>query len=171
MTLKILYLTLLLLFLIHHQQKQINASHFRGGTISWSPVNPNTTTTPIPAYIEVAITTRFFWAISTATACDSTLEIAAHALIGDNTSITPLTGPASWSINSQVNCYDFSLVDGWSAGVRTQYANVSTSLDVIANYTSCCWVTGVTSVSGSTSWSLPFTINVQGICYVREICK
>ncbi len=99
MTLKILYLTLLL-FLIHHKLKQINASHFRGGTISWSPVNPNTTTTPIPAYIEVAITTRFFWAISTATACDSTPEIAAHALIGDSTSITPLTGHASWSIKS-----------------------------------------------------------------------
>jgi hypothetical protein len=163
MTLKILYLTLIVLT---HHQKQINASHFRGGTISWSPVNRNAidnTKTSLPAYVEVAITTRFFWAISTATACDSTPEIAAHALIGDSTSITPLTGPASWSINSQVNCYDFSLADAWSAGVRTQYANVSTGLDVIANYTSCCWVTGVTSVSGSTSWSLPFTINVQGM--------
>ena len=136
------------------------SSHFRGGTISWSPVNKSAS--PSAPYVEVAITTRFFWAISAAPACDSTPEIAAHALIGDSTSITPLTGPASWYINSQVNCYDFSLVDEWSAGVRTQIVNVSTQVEVVANYASCCWVTGVTSVSGSTSWSLPFTINLKG---------
>ena len=136
------------------------SDHFRGGTISWSPVNP--AASPSATYVEVAITTRFFWAISRATACDSTSELAAHPLIGDDKSITPLTGPASWYINSQVNCYDFSIIDAWSAGVRTQIANVSTQVEVVANYTSCCWVTGVTSVSGSTSWSLPFTINLKG---------
>jgi hypothetical protein len=136
------------------------SSHFRGGTISWSPVN--SAASPFAPYVEVAITTRFFWSISVAPACDSTSEIAAHALIGDSTSITPLTGPASWSINSQVNCYYFSLADAWSAGVRTQIVNVSTQVEVVANYTGCCLVTGVTSVSGSTSWSLPFAINLKG---------
>jgi hypothetical protein len=152
----------LLFFLLFTLQiiNETMSSHFRGGTISWSPVNP--TASPSATYVEVAITTRFFWAIATQPACDSTPEIADHALIGDNTSITPLTGPASWYINSQVNCYDLSLSDGWSAGVRTQIVNVSTQVEVIANYTSCCWVTGVTSVSGSTSWSLPFTINLKG---------
>jgi hypothetical protein len=136
------------------------SSHFRGGTISWSPVNPAASTSA--TYVEVAITTRFFWTISRTPACDSTPEIADHALIGDNTSITPLTGPASWFINSQVNCYDLSLSDGWSAGVRTQIVNVSTQVEVVANYTGCCLVNGVTNVKGSTSWSLPFTINLKG---------
>jgi hypothetical protein len=153
---KSLFFVLVLLKIINETM----SSHFRGGAISWSPVNKSAS--PSATYVEVAITTRFFWAIATQPLCDSMPEIAAQALIGDNTSITPLTGPASWSINSQVNCYDFSLIDGWSAGVRTQIVNVSTKVEVVANYTSCCWVTGVTSVSGSTSWSLPFTINLKG---------
>jgi len=154
---------LIALFAILLNKRDVNTSHFRGGTISWAPVDPDVIySTPMPSYVEVAITTRFFWAISTAPLCDTTPEIAAHALIGDSTSITPLTGPASWFINSQVNCYDFSVTDGWSAGVRTQIVNVSTAVEVISNYTSCCWVTGVTSVSGSTSWSLPFTIDLRG---------
>jgi len=158
------------LFFVFVLLKIINeamSSHFRGGTIGWSPVNP--AASPSATYVEVAITTRFFWAISVATACDSTPEIAAHALIGDSTSITPLTGPASWSINSQVNCYDFSLADDWSAGVRTQIVNVSTQVEVVAKYTGCCLVLGVTSVSGSDRWSLPFIINLTSRRLIRFI--
>ncbi len=103
--------SLFFLLFILQVLKETLSSHFRGGTISWSPVNLSAS--PFAAYVEVAITTRFFWSISTTPACDSTPEIAAHALIGDRTSIKPLTGPASWSINSQVNCYDFSLADAW----------------------------------------------------------
>jgi hypothetical protein len=136
------------------------SSHFRGGTISWSPVNKSAS--PSATYVEVAITTRFFWTISITPECDTTSEKDAHPLIGDTTSITPLNGPASWSISSEVYCYDFSLVDDWSAGVRTQIVNVSTQVEVVANYADCCWVTGVTSVSGSNRWSLLFTINLKG---------
>jgi hypothetical protein len=158
------------LFLLLFTLQIINeamSNHFKGGSISWSPVNKSAS--PSATYVEVAITTRFFLTIAVAPLCDSTPEIAAHALIGDSTSITPLTGPASWSINSQVNCYDFSLIDGWSAGVRAQIVNVSTQVEIVANYTGCCLVLGVTSVSGSDRWSLPFIINLTSRRLIRFI--
>ena len=144
--------------LVLFQTEKSESSHFRGGTISWAPVNPNVKF-PI-SQVEVAITTRFFWSIASQPQCDTSAEVLAGNLIGDNTAITPLTGP-TWSINSQTNCKDFSLTDQWSEGVRTQIVNVTTSMEVVSNYTSCCWITGITSVSMSTSWSLPFTINVK----------
>ena len=150
-------MNLLAIFLPFLLIKLSDQSHFRGGAISWKPVKSNIAF-PV-SQVEVFITTRFFWRISSPL-CDSVTGVTSSNLIGDNISITPYNGNP-WSINSQVNCYDFSTTDQWSAGIRTQKVNITTSLAVSASFTSCCWVNGISSVSGSTSWNLTFTIDLK----------
>ena len=87
--------------------KLSDQSHFRGGAISWKPVKPDITF-PI-SQVEVLITTRFFWQLSSPL-CDSTAGVTSSNLIGDDTDILPSNGNA-WSINSETNCYDFSIAD------------------------------------------------------------
>ena len=150
-------MSLAFIFLALIAFKQSSASHFRGGAITWAPVNPNIAF-PV-SQVEVYITTRFFWKL-VSTQCDSSACIAAGNLIGDNASISPYNGN-SWSITSQTRCYDYSTADQWMAGVFTQKVNVTTSMAVGASFASCCWVTGIKSVSGSTNWNLTFVIDLK----------
>ena len=59
-----------------------NQSHFRGGSIMWQPVNPNI---KFPVnYVEVLITTRFYWDLNRfAPLCNSIVGITNGNLIGD----------------------------------------------------------------------------------------
>ena len=149
-----MFLTLVFVFIA---LKQGETSHFRGGTISWAPVNPNITF-PV-SQVEVYITTRFFWKL-VSTQCDSSACIAAGNLIGDTGTISPINGNA-WSIDSQTNCYDYSLADGWMEGVNTQIVNITTAMAVSASFASCCWVNGIISVLNSTNWNLTFVIDLK----------
>ena len=45
--------------------------------------------------------------------------------------------------------------------MRTQIVNITTSLVVKASFESCCWVDGITTVSGSDTWDLSFTIDLK----------
>ena len=149
-----MFLTLVFVFIA---LKQGETSHFRGGTISWAPVNPNITF-PV-SQVEVYITTRFFWKL-VSTQCDSSACITAGNPIGDNGTISPYNGNP-WSIDAQTKCYGYSIQDQWMEGVNTQKVNVTTAMAVSASFASCCWVTGITSVSGSTNWNLTFVIDLK----------
>ena len=155
------YISLALLFVVVcMKKKECEASHFRGGTISWAPVNP-IVSFPLPTEVEVAITTRFFWNLNTYIGlCDSSACVANATLFGDNTFITPNNGPY-WSISALTNCYDFNVVDTWAAGVRTQIVNVTTSQVVSASFTSCCWIANIVSLTGLSSWNLTFFMDLR----------
>ena len=131
-------------------------SHFRGGSISWKHVNA--TNTNNQTRVEVAINTRFFWDYNVyRSLCSSSSHYG--ILFGGKTLILPIND--NWSINSQVNCYEFSILDAWSAGNRTQYVNIATSVQVKARFSSCCWISGIKSVSNSLSWFMDFTIDLK----------
>ena len=71
------YLRLVLLLLFINSSEQ---SHFRGGTISYAPVNPYDT----GSSVQIAITTRFFWNINTFAACNQASDVPVGALFGDS---------------------------------------------------------------------------------------
>ena len=118
-------IVLFLLFL-----KKIESAHFRGGTISWVPVNPYCTS----ASCQVSITTRFYY-IYGRFACNSPSQIGTTNQLGDGYSITSLNGP-SWSIAANVYCTGFSIADQWQGGSRVQTATVISSYAVTARFTS-----------------------------------
>ena len=138
---------------------KIRSDHFRGGVISWKPVDP-LTTFPV-SNVNVLVTIRLFWKLSTfSPLCDSSDDITNSNLFGDSSYLVSKNGP-SWSLGTQVNCYNYSETDQWSAGERTHTVSITTAYDVNAAFDSCCWIGGITSVSGSTSWSLNVKINLQ----------
>ena len=99
-------------------QNLAHASHFRGGYISWAPVNPSVTF-PVDK-VDVLITTRFYWIMDGADGqCSSNADIAAQNLIGDTDFIYSENGD-SWSVSTRTKCSDFSVSDGWSGGIRSK---------------------------------------------------
>ena len=139
--------------------KQCESNHFRGGSISWAPVDAGVT---FPAsQVEVSVTTRFFWEITSfSTLCDSSASVAAGALFGDNSFINPNNGDP-WSLSTLTNCFAFNADDKWSEGVRTQKVYITTTEAISASFASCCWITGIVSVSGRDTWNLTFVMDLR----------
>ena len=119
-----LRIVLFLLFL-----NKIESAHFRGGTISWVPVDPYCTS----ASCQVSITTRFYY-IYGRFSCSSPSQIGTTSQLGDGLSIKSLNGPA-WSISANVYCTGFSIADQWQKGSRVQTATVISSYAVTARFT------------------------------------
>ena len=110
--------------------KKLEASHFRGGTISWVAVNPYCTS----ATCQIAITTRFYY-IYGRFACNSPSQIGSGNQLGDGYLITTLNGPY-WSIQSNVFCDSFNIPFQWQAGERTQTVSVESGYAITARFTS-----------------------------------
>jgi len=115
----------------------IVCSHFRGGLVTWKPVN-SSVEFPVDT-VEVLITARFYWRIdySAETYCDEN-SIKNKKLIGDYGNFYSSDGV--WNFDTLVYCTDYSMVDSWSGGERTQIVKVSTLYPVSATYSSCCWI-------------------------------
>ena len=128
--------------------RSAHASHYRGGTISWAPVDPAATFPT--ASVQIKVTARFFWNLlypAYVGLCDSNACIAAGTLYGDASGITSTSAPV-WTLDSKTNCYAFSAADVWSAGQRTQTQSVITSSQITARFTSSAWISGVISITG-----------------------
>ncbi len=110
--------------------KNCQTSHFRGGTISWAPVNPYATGSPI----QVQITTRFYYRYGLY-ACNNPSQIGTTNQVGDGYLIYSQSGPA-WSIPANVFCSDFSIPFQWQAGTRTQTVSVVSTQAVNAAFSS-----------------------------------
>jgi hypothetical protein len=135
-----------------------DGAHFRGGTISWVPVNPSISF-PVSS-VSVQVTTRFFY-IYNRFSCNSAADVAASNIMGDiSVNIVSTSGP-SWSLSPQTYCIDFSVADDWQEGQRTQTVSITTSSQVSGTYTSSAWITGIISLTNSTTWDMPFTIDVR----------
>ena len=146
----------LLLFILLFSNS--DSSHFRGGTISWAPVDPYASTSSV----QVQISMRFFWYLyysSFIGKCDSAAAVAAGTLYGDTALLTSMNGPV-WSLSTLANCYGYNTANEWSAAKRNQTVSVITSTAVSAKFTSCCWITGVSNVQKTNSWSMIVTMNL-----------
>ena len=145
---------ILLIFLF----KKSEPSHFRGGSISWEPIDPFATGTPI----QVKITTRFYY-IYNRYLCNTPSDIGSGNELGDGSTINSLNGPP-WSIFANVYCTNFSIPYQWQAGTREQKATVESGYPITARFTSCCWIDGIELVSGpswSASWNVDVTIDLS----------
>ncbi len=107
--------------------KNCQTSHFRGGSISWAPLSPSATGSPI----QVEITSRFYYRYGLY-ACNNPSQIGTTNQVGAG-SITSQNGPA-WSISAVVFCSGFSIPFQWQAGTRTQTVSVVSTQVVTAAF-------------------------------------
>ena len=110
--------------------KNCQTSHFRGGSISWAPLSPSATGSPI----QVEITSRFYYRYGLY-ACNNPSQIGTTNQLGDGDTIRSQSGPA-WSIPANVFCSDFSVAFQWQAGTRTQTVSVVSTQAVTAAFSS-----------------------------------
>ena len=115
----------LLLFVL----KKCESSHFRGGTISWRPVDPYCSSN----YCQISITSRFYY-IYGMFPCNTPSQINAGGSLGGG-SIASKNGPY-WSVSAVVYCTGFSIQDQWQAGTNVQTASVISSYAVTAGFSS-----------------------------------
>ncbi|CAF5014992.1 unnamed protein product, partial [Rotaria sp. Silwood1] len=112
----------------------VETSHFRGGTITWRPLN----TTPSGSSVDIQIRQRYSWNRASVF-CDDTY-IASLTQIGDNTSVSCVSGTCStWNSNliyTRTYCTDYSVGGSVSSGeiyyTRTVPLNISFSIGFIS---------------------------------------
>ncbi|CAF1134511.1 unnamed protein product [Didymodactylos carnosus] len=132
--------------------KYMNASHFRGGIITWSIVNSTNATVTINIY------QTYSWKKS-AVPCDNTI-IASQTLIGSGllsciSSCSTSSGFAS--LTAATYCTDFSGVGDVSSGKRSDSVTLAIGSYFYAAFSGSAWFAGV----GGGSWSITTYINVQ----------
>ncbi|XP_019635462.1 PREDICTED: uncharacterized protein LOC109478376 [Branchiostoma belcheri] len=106
----------------------VDASHFRGGTISCTPDMVDTGL--------VHCNYRLAWRRPSADKCDQ------DAI--DNNEL--MSGEGSWNtpngmIPASYHCTDFSVQEDWQQGVNTMTVNATTGSATIVSFDSCCWIT------------------------------
>jgi hypothetical protein len=120
------FLKIIILFFL--ALKQAELSHFRGGHMSWSPLNFFDNN----SIVEIQITTNFYYRYSVFN-CNTPLDIAAGNLVGDGYLIKSLNGP-SWSISADVFCNSYNIPFQWQSGNRTQKVNVTAAYPITASF-------------------------------------
>ena len=110
--------------------KQTELAHFRGGRMSWSPLNFYNNN----SVVEVQITSNFYYQYGTYT-CNTPSDIAAGNIVGDGYLIKSLNGP-SWSISADVFCNSYNIPFQWQSGNRTQKVNVTAAYPITASFSS-----------------------------------
>ncbi|UJR08422.1 hypothetical protein I4U23_012692 [Adineta vaga] len=146
---RVLYLYVLLPISI------VQNSHFRGGTITWRPLN----NTPSGGTVSLIIRQRYSWRRGVAP-CDDSI-IAARGSIGDVAPIYCASGNCGLWINNMYTdtyCTDFNVDLDVSSGekyeIRTYPLNISFSII----YQSCCWFAALTTGANG-GWNVVNHIN------------
>ncbi len=114
------------------------ADHYKGGTLSWKPVNPYSIS---GATVEVTITERHSWTFSRYPCNLTTIDF--FGVYNDTQSVAPATltcisDPATCTaslyqtINSPLYCTDYFTVFQISSGTyyTTQYLAINSSIDI-----------------------------------------
>ena len=124
--------------------KESSQSHWRGGVVTWAPVN-NAAQFPI-ASTDVIITQHYFdrYGFSNDDSCASPQDITNQNLVNKaaNGPLKSTSGP-EWNISAQVFCYSYSVEDNWQSGKRNQTQNIITTAPVTALFTDSAWISGI----------------------------
>ncbi|UJR14644.1 hypothetical protein I4U23_001637 [Adineta vaga] len=135
----------------------IYASHFRGGTITWRPLN----NTPSGSKCNLLVRERYSWrrSFSAACFCDST-TIATKGLIGNSDWITCTSGTcSSWSnMNTQTSCTDFSSILDVSSGERYEIRNITLGISFSITYNDGDWFAAL-YVGANSKWYVTNWVN------------
>ena len=145
--------------------KESDQSHWRGGFITWSPVD-NSVGIPMNA-TNVSIVQKYFYKLDYDydDSCSTPEDIAAgDHLINkySNSFLTSENGP-SWSLNVSVYCSGYNIEKNWKAGSKIDTQEIITLEPVNALYMDCCWMTGIILPpnTDSTIWSFEVTIDLK----------
>ena len=143
------------------------ADHYKGGTISWKPVDPYSLVSPI----AIIITERHSWTL-TRYQCNST-TISSIGAINDTQSTQPATltcisssaactASLYTTINSPLYCVDYSTILNVSTGTYTSQQNLAVGSVFDLSWRGSAWAVTLKT----NSWSLiahidltPLTLN------------
>jgi hypothetical protein len=143
---------------------ETNQSHWRGGTISWTPVDKSVTF-PINS-TNVSIRQRYFDRLGYGgdDSCQTPGDIATGTNIVNKltNNLISLNGP-SWQMSAQVYCYDYNLTDNWQAGDRTQIQEITTSEPVNVKFQDGDWIDNIilTPDTQSANYFFELTIDLK----------
>ena len=133
--------------------KGFEASHFRGGWITWKELSSTAT------HVTVEFKAYWSWNRQTGYFCDQN-TINNKNLIGPNDRIICRSGCAvsGESIGStQFYCTAFSASEVWSFGERTFTYTIPKVASYRASYASCCWIRLYNGAAPS--WEIAIQIN------------
>ena len=141
------------------------ASHWRGGFITWSPVN-NAVQFPISS-TDVVITQQYFdvFGYGGDDSCATPEDIAKQNLINkaSNSPLKSTSGP-DWSMSTQVYCYSYNMENNWQSGRRNQTQDIITTAPVTALFNDAAWLSGVILTPdtdlGNSSYFFELTIDL-----------
>lgn len=124
------------------------SSHFRGGIITWKPVNPYLNTSI--QNITVAITKRFYWRRQIVCSSNGT------TLVGEN-----VINFGKIQLDTLVYCTETSIIDNWYGGEKTDYINfnVSSSKYIEGVFESCCWISTILN-GPDNGWQVRVRLNL-----------
>ncbi|CAF0825479.1 unnamed protein product [Adineta ricciae] len=125
----------------------IHSTHFRGGTITWRPLNA----TPSGGSASFLVRERYSWNRNTYY-CDGT-TIANNGLISGGNNVACTAGPCTgWSnMLTSTYCTDFSAALTVSSGERTQVYTFPLNISFTIYFYGTNWFDGL-EVGNSTSW-------------------
>ncbi|CAF0831880.1 unnamed protein product [Adineta steineri] len=133
----------------------VHGSHFRGGTITWRPLN----NTPSGSTVAVQVRERFSWNRATYY-CDDT-TIAAQGIIGSGYLVTGVSGSYSgvWTnMNTAIACTDYSVALTVSSGEHFETQTFPLNIAFSIGFVSSAWFANL-AVGGNGGWSVICHIN------------
>ena len=128
------------------------ASHFRGGWITWKAISETATT--------VTLEFKAYWSWNRQTYFCDLNTINSQSLIGPPSPISCKLGcsVSGESIgNTQFYCTAYSASESWTYGERTFTYTIKKVASYIASFASCCWISLYNGAAPS--WEISININ------------
>ncbi|CAF3704333.1 unnamed protein product [Rotaria sp. Silwood1] len=132
----------------------VHTSHFRGGTITWRPLN----NTPSGSTVDIQIRQRYSWRRSSIMCTDTT--IANLGLVGDNSPVNCVTGTcSSWSsMTTQTHCTDYSVGLDVTSGEKYVTKTIAIGIPFSIAFVSAAWFANLV-IGANSGWNLVNRIN------------
>ncbi|UJR16863.1 hypothetical protein I4U23_003761 [Adineta vaga] len=135
----------------------VDLSHFRGGSITWKPVN---VTAVNGSTVDIIIEQSYSWRRSSQWCNDAT--ILAQGSIGDmnflRCATTPHCGGYINNLLTTVQCTDYSVSLDMSSGRKSSILTLNGDLQLVLQFYGAAWLTLQT---GGQSWSISTIINLK----------
>jgi hypothetical protein len=135
----------------------IEASHFNGGTITWVPVYPNSSSSSV----LITITQSYSWVYPKVNVCSIDIPITTAAYASDNTNCSTQGGYATKMIDILTDCTSLST----SLDLLTSERSVNISLNVSTYfwiaYVGKSWRALENSAVNQSGWSIVSLIDLQ----------
>ncbi|CAF1395695.1 unnamed protein product, partial [Adineta steineri] len=129
--------------------------HFRGGTITWRPLN----NTPSGSTVAVQIRERYSWNRITYPCDDAT--IALHGTLGGGTYVTYVSGTSGFwtNMNTAINCTDYSVALIVSSGEHYETQTFPLNIFFSIGFVNGNWLTNLVVGGNNQGWSVVCRVN------------